>query len=66
MEKLLSYRALSAVSGVPVGTLRHMVATGELPCVKLNQKLVLFAPSQVRRALAKYQVGAGDKLEPFT
>jgi hypothetical protein len=66
MEKLLSYRELSAASGVPIGTLRRMRADGELPCVELNPKLVLFEPSKVRSALAKYRVKAGSKLEPLS
>jgi hypothetical protein len=65
MEKFLTYRGLSAASGVPLGTLRRMVAGGQLPCVKLNQQQVLFEPSKVRSALAKYRVKAGNKLESF-
>ena len=56
MEKLLSYKSLSAQIGLPVRTLRHLTNTGVIPHVRLGHKLVVFQPSRVEKALAKREI----------
>jgi excisionase family DNA binding protein len=58
MEHLLDYQGLSAVTGLPVRTLRTLTYRGTIPHIRLGHRLVRFQPSKVEKALERREIKA--------
>jgi len=57
-EKLVTINELAALSGLPVRTIRSLMARNTIPFLKLGFRTVRFQPSKVEKALAKREVKA--------
>jgi len=55
-EKLVTIDQLSELSGLPVRTLRTLMARGTIPFLKLGVRTVRFQPTKVEKALQKREV----------
>jgi len=61
-EKLLiDIRELSALTGVSVGGLYHMVSEHRIPCVKLSKRCLRFSLPAIREWLAEMSQPALDE-----
>jgi predicted DNA-binding transcriptional regulator AlpA len=53
-EKLLiDIRELSALTGIAVGSLYHMVSQHRIPCVKLSQRCLRFSVARIHEWIAE-------------
>jgi excisionase family DNA binding protein len=57
-ERLVTIEELSTLSGLPIRTLRTLMARNTIPFLKLGFRTVRFQPSKVEKALAKREVTA--------
>jgi excisionase family DNA binding protein len=57
-EKLVTIDQLSELSGLPVRSLRSLMAKRAIPFLKLGFRTVRFQPSKVEKALTKREVKA--------
>ena len=55
IEKLVTYPELAELSGLPVRTLRTLVLRRAIPVIRLGHRTVLFKPTSVMAALARYE-----------
>lgn len=58
--ELLTYRELSALLSIPLGTLYSMVARGEIPHVRFGKRLVRFRRSEVEAWVTSATVARGS------
>jgi len=54
--KLLNITALSDRNGIPVRTLRTLMAGRKIPFLKLGHRTLLFDPEKVDKALERFEV----------
>ena len=54
--KLVNIAGLSEHKGIPVRTLRTLVATRKIPYLKLGHRLLFFDPQKVDEALQRFEV----------
>jgi len=54
--KLVNIGGLSEHKGIPVRTLRTLVATRKIPYLKLGHRLLFFDPQKVDKALQRFEV----------
>jgi len=57
-SKLVDAKGLSEQTGLPERTIRSMVQSRKIPCLKLGHRTLRFDPSRVRQALQKFEVKA--------
>jgi len=55
-EKFVDIKKLSAISGLPVRTLRTLMSRNTIPFLKLGFRTVRFEPSKVANALQRREV----------
>jgi hypothetical protein len=55
-HKLVNIAGLSEHKGIPVRTLRTLVATRKIPYLKLGHRLLFFDPQKVDQALQRFEV----------
>lgn len=55
-EKLVGFEQLAELTGLPVRTLRTLVYRKAIPVTRLGHRTVVFTPSKVAKALARYEV----------
>jgi excisionase family DNA binding protein len=51
------YREAAAWLGLPMATLRTLVARGQVPHRRISERIVLFAPEELRAWMAARRVG---------
>lgn len=54
--KLVSIGGLSENKGIPVRTLRSLMAARKIPFFKLGHRTLLFDPDKVHKALQRFEV----------
>lgn len=47
--------AAAEFTGLPVGTIYHLSATGRLPCIRMSSRMLLFRKSDLERAFSAEQ-----------
>ena len=55
-RKLVNIAALSQHKGIPVRTLRSLMAARKIPFLKLGHRTIFFNPEEVDRALQRFEV----------
>jgi hypothetical protein len=64
MGKLLNIVGLSRHQGIPIRTLRTLMAGRKIPFLKIGHRTILFDPEKVDQALQRFEVKAvADKWE---
>jgi hypothetical protein len=56
--KLVNIAGLSEHKGIPVRTIRTLVATRKIPYLKLGHRLLFFDPQKVDQALQRFEIRA--------
>ncbi len=56
LEQLLDYTGMSGACGIPERSLRTLAQQRKIPFLKLGHRTVLFEPSKVLAALARFEV----------
>jgi ribosome-binding factor A len=54
--KLVNIAALSDHKGIPVRTLRSLMAARKIPFLKFGHRTIFFDPDEVDKALQRFQV----------
>jgi hypothetical protein len=54
--KLVNIGGLSQHKGVPIRTLRSLMAAGKIPYLKFGHRTIFFDPEKVDRALQRFEV----------
>jgi hypothetical protein len=55
-RKLVTIGGLSARKGIPIRTLRTLMAARKIPFLKCRHRTIFFDPEQVDRALQRFEV----------